>query len=95
MATRVHYKQFLAEMQVGTEEDPSVDPDVWLRWSDTRGASWGNPVRQTLGKGGAYLTSIQWRNLGIARDRVFEISTSTTARTALNGAFIDLQVLGT
>jgi hypothetical protein len=64
------------------------EPMVSLRWSDTRGASWGNPVMQSLGSAGEYPTSIQFQRLGMARDRVFELSWSAPARTALNGAFI-------
>lgn len=94
---RVSYSQFIADMAVGeyagTEIGDSVP--VSLRWSDTRGASWSNPVMQSLGTAGQYLTSLQWRRLGMARDRVFELSWSIPAKTALNGAFIEPQAMGT
>lgn len=64
---------------------------VSLRWSDTRGASWSNPVRQKFGATGQYLTSIKWSRLGMARDRVFELSWSVAAQTALNGAFVETE----
>ena len=88
---RVIYRQFIADMQVGTAATANA-PLVTLRWSDDRGASWSNPVTGSMGKTGEYLTSIQWQRLGIARDRVWEISWSEPVKTALNGAFIDGKV---
>jgi hypothetical protein len=94
---RVRYMQFIADMQVGELQDEgSVDqPILSLRWSDTRGASWGNAIQQTLGAPGEYLTSIQFQRLGMARDRVFELSWSTPIRTALNGAWIRSEACAT
>jgi hypothetical protein len=66
-------------------------PLISMRYSDTRGASWSNPRTQSLGAAGQYKTSVQWRRLGMARDRVFELSWSAPIRTALNGAFIDAE----
>jgi hypothetical protein len=62
---------------------------ISLRWSDDRGHSWGNPVTQSIGQAGEYLTSLQWQRLAYARDRVFELSWSVPMKTALQGAWID------
>lgn len=70
-------------------------PLVSLLWSDDRGHSWGNPVTQSLGATGQYLTSLQWRRLGLARDRVFEISWSSPTRTILQGAWVTTAVADT
>lgn len=88
---RIAYTSFIADMQVGTLAGKTLDapPEVSLRWSDTRGASYGNPVKQAIGSAGDYLRSILWRRLGMARDRVFELSWSVPVPTALNGAFIE------
>lgn len=91
---RVFYRQFIADMEVGSTALDN-DPTLSLRWSDTRGASWGNPITQSLGKAGEYLTSIQFQRLGMARDRVFELSWSGDFRTALNGAFIETSTAAT
>ena len=64
-------------------------PVVYLRWSDTRGATWGQPVPQTVGATGQYQTQTQWRRLGMARDRVFEVYGVMPGRVAINGAFVD------
>jgi len=92
---RITHKFFYLDMDVG-EDDGSVDgstpsnpPMISLRWSDTKGASWGNAVEQSLGAGGQYLTNIQYSRLGMARDRVYEVSWSCPALTALQSAWIE------
>lgn len=91
---RVVYNQFIADMEVGS--GPEGDPQkVSLRWSDTRGQSWGEPVMQSVGSRGEFLTTVQWRRLGLARDRVFELSWAFPYKTALNGAYIDFMVCAT
>lgn len=98
---RVFYRRFVADMAVGTDDgmrdgtSAAAPPMISLRWSDTRGASWGNAIEQSLGDAGRYLTNIQFQRLGMARDRVFELSWSVPAPTALNGAFIELQSAAT
>lgn len=89
---RVSYRQFLADMETGTAGNASpliTSPQVSLRWSDDRGHSWGNPVLTDLGASGAYLRSLQWQRLGMARDRVFELSWSSSNPTALQSAWIE------
>ena len=92
---RVFYHKLIVDMQVGTD-DGSIDgytstsnpPTINLRWSDDRGVTYGNYVKQSVGTLGQYLTSVQFRRLGMARDRVFELSWSFPAKTALNGVSI-------
>jgi len=69
-------------------------PMISLRWSDDRGASWSQPLTQPLGQAGQTEINLQWRRLGMARDRVFELSWSSPVKTALNGAFIDVTPCG-
>jgi len=87
-SSRVHYRNFIAEMESGNGYLNS-STEVNLRWSDDRGKSYSNPVMQNLGQEGQYLTSIKWNRLGMARDRVFEIFWSVPTKTALSGAFVD------
>jgi len=88
---RVVYKNFIASMQVGTADppDPNVDFPVSLRFSDDGGITYGQALVQSLGSGGDFLTQASWNRLGMARDRVFELSWSAPFKTALNGAFVD------
>lgn len=85
---RISYVQLLADMEVGEIVDPEASPMINLRWSDDRGKTYGNYIQQSLGKTGEYLTNPQWRRLGIARDRVFELSWSADTKTALQGVFL-------
>lgn len=97
---RVFYKHFQADMEVGTDSgaiDGSTTahpPQISLRISDDRGRTYGYTLMQSLGAQGQYLTSPSWWRLGMARDRVFELSWSCPTRTALNGAFIDTDPAG-
>ena len=89
---RIMFRQFIADMEVGNGlPGDTAQPEIRLRWSNDRGASWGNSVTGTLGKVGQFLTSIQFQRLGYARDRVFELSWAGNVKTALNGAWVDIQ----
>jgi hypothetical protein len=89
---RVSYASFRADMQAG--EASLGDSIVFLRWSDDRGRTWGNALDQSLGQTGEYLVQPQWRRLGAARDRVFELFWDCPQLTALNGAWIDQLSMG-
>jgi hypothetical protein len=79
-------------MEVGDLMDTSTNdqPTVSLRWSDDAGRSYGNAVEQSLGNTGEYLTSVQWNRLGLARDRVYELSWSAPMKTSLQGVYLDV-----
>lgn len=87
-SNRIHYTEFIGNFEVGNGGG-SVPVPVSLRWSDTRGVSWSNAVMRSLGREGEYVKSVQWRRLGMARDRVFELSWSAPCKTALMGAWVD------
>lgn len=128
---RVYYRQFLADVEVGRDDnstlggldgtilgpdvvaDTGLGPDVipvflgvdggaigiepsklYLRYSDTRGESWSNPIEDDFGATGDFLKCVQFQRLGMARDRVFELFWSAPVRTALNGAFVEAQPEG-
>ena len=80
---RTAHTQFVAAVQPG-----QLSPDeVTLRWSDDGGQTWGQPLVQTVN--GATNGQYSWRRLGMARDRVYEISWTAEGETALNGAWIE------
>lgn len=84
---KVTYTNFEVDMEVGTITDDST-PEISLSWSDDKGKTYGNPINQSMGKIGEYLTVPSWNRLGMARDRVFKVSWSTANATALNGGFV-------
>lgn len=86
---KVTYNEFELDMEVGTIADLVATPTVDLSWSDDKGRTYGNPVSQSMGRTGEYLTVPSWNRLGMARDRVFKVSWSTPADTAVNGAFVE------
>ncbi|WP_261543694.1 hypothetical protein [Burkholderia multivorans] len=48
-------------------------------------------VATSLGKEGEYATSLQFQRLGMARDRVFELSWSAPVKTSLLGAWVQAE----
>ena len=81
------YRSLILDMAAGNSLAPAA-PQVLLRWSDDRGRTFGNPVAGSIGATGNYLTSIQYNRLGMARDRVFEVSWDAPVDTGLQGAFV-------
>ena len=73
-----------------TSEDlVTVTPQIFLSFSDDRGRTYGNPIGQSMGLTGEFLTTVSWNRLGMARDRVFKLQWSCNLDTALNGGFVD------
>jgi hypothetical protein len=85
------YLSFEVDMEPGTRTDQEDDPKISLSWSDDKGKTYGNSVMQSLGKTGEYLTVPSWNRLGMARDRIFKVSWSVDAKTALNGGFVEVK----
>lgn len=70
---------------------PFVDqgtPIVTMRFSNTRGKTYGNKRQRSLGTTGQYGQILKWDSCGIARDGVFELEWAVPCKTALNGAFL-------
>jgi Phage stabilisation protein len=87
---RVFYREFVADVEAGNLGD--AETLLSLRWSNDRGHSYGSPVTQSSVSAGQYLTSAQWQRLGMARDRVFEISWTGGGLRALQGAWITAEI---
>lgn len=88
---KVTYNSFDLDIEVGTISDQEETPEVSLSWSDDKGVSYSNPLLKSIGRTGETLTSPSWNRLGQARDRVFKVSSSANAQTAINGAFINFK----
>jgi len=59
-----------------TAQTPTTYPQAMLRWSNDGGSTWSNEHWVTIGQQGKYKNRAIWRRLGMARDRIFEVSIS-------------------
>ncbi|WP_124609593.1 hypothetical protein [Burkholderia seminalis] len=86
----ITYDRFIVDMEVGTAAANDPEPQVRLRWSDTRGKTWGTTLSRGLGERGENGRRAQFNRLGSDRGqgRIFEVSWSARVKTALNGAYI-------
>jgi len=91
---RIKFNFVYADIDAGQVPlDADGNPMITLRWSDDRGNTWKNGILQPYGPQGKYDTWPTWRGLGMARDRIFELSFSAAGETALNGAWLDAEIL--
>lgn len=88
---RQFFQSLTLDMEAGVGTDADDDPQVSLRWSDDGGHTWSNPLTASLGKIGEYKRRASFNRLGMARDRVFEVSTSAPVKIALQGAFVQMK----
>ncbi|MDE1896029.1 MAG: hypothetical protein KGH91_03020 [Rhodospirillales bacterium] len=76
---------------VWAQELALTDDKVLLAVSRDRGYSFEDERAATLGAPGQRTAVVQFRRLGMGRDVVFRLRWSTAYRTALQGAFIDVE----
>lgn len=88
----IQHNAFWADLEAGTDITQDVSKNLSLRWSDDRGKTWSNAVLTSAGALGQYKTVPQWTGLGLAYDRIYELSHSIPAQVAVNGAWIRGQV---
>lgn len=94
---RIQYNSLALDMEVGTGVlDPvsGLGGKVTLSISDDAGRTFNPAPIQTAGAPGEYLAQPLWRKLGMARNRVFEVSYAINGQAALNGAWVDCASLG-
>lgn len=93
---RITVWRFVAYIEPGIDTvdiDQNNPPVLTLRWSGDQGKTWSNPITQSFGAMGQYLTQPQWNSLGQNRYWIFELSWSIQTNSILNGAFIDPEVM--
>jgi hypothetical protein len=98
---RVSYKSFELDVERGQGLDGQVDvagtgkvPQAMLQWSDDGGMSWSNEYWKSLGSIGQYKVRVIWHRLGMARDRMFRVTTSDPTKIILVDARADLSISG-
>jgi hypothetical protein len=65
---------------------PTNFPQAMLRWSNDGGSTWSREYWVTIGQIGKYKNRAIWRRLGMARDRVFEVSISDPVNAVIISA---------
>lgn len=91
----MQFNAFYADVDSGNcaLDSQGLEQQISLRWSDDRGHTFGNKLQQGLGAPGDYINQPQWQGLGVARDRIFELSYSCDGPATLNGAWVEAEVL--
>lgn len=89
---RITHWCLTVNIECGTIEDPTAEtPMLSMRYSDDAGHTWSVPRMTSLGKVGEYLTTPQFNQLGMTRDRVYELFWSANMKTALLAAYLDYE----
>lgn len=88
---RMIHRQLIVAMEPGNQMSTETNDNdrISLRFSDDAGRSYGDAIQQPLGDTGYYKTSIQFTRLGLARDRVYDVSWSAPVKTALQGVYLE------
>ena len=77
---------FLGIQNAINNNTPLNFPQAMLRWSNDGGSTWSREYWVTIGQLGKYKNRAIWRRLGMARDRVFEVSISDPVNAVIISA---------
>lgn len=88
---RITHWNAIVDIACGTTTVQDYEPQVLLRYSDDRGKTWSDWLEAGMGQIGEYDTSPQFPQLGMARDRVYEILCTEDVDATLNGLYIDVE----
>lgn len=83
--------QLILEPGVGNRSEPGLDPQVMLRVSHDAGHTWEPEQQMSAGELGHYRKRVIARQLGQARDLVFEVTVSDPVAWNLVEAFLDVE----
>lgn len=90
---RVFYQSLQLYFQpgVGLQSGQGSDPTAILEWSDDGGSTYGNQHFTGMGKVGKYKHRCIWRQLGEARDRIFQVTVTDPVYRVLISAELQFQ----
>jgi hypothetical protein len=90
---RVFYQSLQLYFQpgVGIQSGQGSNPQAILEWSDDGGSTYGNQHFASLGKVGKYKNRTIWRQLGSARDRIFQVTVTDPVNRVLVSADLQAQ----
>lgn len=76
-------------MGTGTNAGQGQQPTIMMRYSDDGGRSWSSEKWTQLGMIGQGLARAIWRQLGVSRNRVYEVTVTDPVDVAFIGADLD------
>lgn len=73
---RMVHHELIVEFQAGSGlvTGQGSDPQAMLRYSDDGGHTWSSELWRSMGKIGEYAYRSRWTKLGIARERIYEVT---------------------
>lgn len=85
---RVFYEFLQIQFQpgVGLITGQGSDPKMMLRWSDDGGSTWSAVYQIAIGKIGAFKNRATKRQMGFARDRVYEVTITDPVKAVIVSA---------
>ena len=86
-----NFEVFL-EAGLGTQTGQGADPIVMMRQSNDGGKTWLPERKKSAGKVGDYTKRVRYRQCGLSRDKVWEISMSDPIPWRLIDAFYNNDV---
>ncbi len=92
---RIRHHRLTVEFDpgIGLVTGQGSDPQVMLRFSDDGTRTWGNELWRSIGKIGEYNKVVEWHNLGISRDRRYELKITDPVPVTILEAYADLEEL--
>ena len=69
-----------------TADTTTNNPQAMLRWSNDGGSTWSKEYWVSIGSIGRYKNRAIWRRLGMARDRIFEVSITDPVKAVIVSA---------
>lgn len=76
----------------GTQDSAGADPKLKLRFSNDGGRTWSDHLIRSIGQIGETMARVRFDKLGVARNRVFEISLSDAVNLTVLGAYAEIEV---
>jgi hypothetical protein len=84
-------KTYILGTQNAVSTQTTDSPQAMLRWSNDGGSTWSNEYWTGVGQLGKYKNRAIWRRLGMARDRIFEVSVTDPVKFVIVSANLKLQ----
>jgi len=83
---RIRISSLQLDMAEGTgDTNDATDTSIWLSYSKDGGHTYSNEVERSIGNIGEYKHRVLWRKLGIGRNWIFRIRTSSPNKVILKG----------